>query len=72
MGRSNLEFVQNKAPKVVQNAEFLLRMAEVLIFNAATMCFDPVNDSAFDALTVQETATTWVISLLRLSVGPRP
>ena len=47
MGRSNLEFAQNKAPKVVQNAEFLLRMAEVLIFNAATMCFDPVNESTF-------------------------
>ena len=48
LGRSNLEFVQNKAPKVVQNAEFLLRMAEVLIFNAATLCFfDPVNYSTF-------------------------
>ena len=33
------ESLQNEAPKVVQNAEFLLQMTEALIFNAATMCF---------------------------------
>ena len=39
-------FLQNEAPKVVQNAEFLLQMAEALIFKSATFCF-AVNESTF-------------------------
>ena len=46
MQKEHPRVLTDKATKVVQYAEFLVRMAEALIFNAATLCF-AVNESTF-------------------------